>query len=191
MGGIDFLIRKKRSKYRTEKTFNVFTILSFTLLILYAVTFLTLLLWAFTTSFKANSEYRLNKLFLPKNWVWNYGTVFKQFYVFVTTDAGREKVFLDKMFLYALAYAFGCAFFNTLVPCITAYMCAKFRYAFSGIVHTVVIVTMIIPIVGSLPSEVQMAKNFGLYNHIFGLWIMKANFLGMYFLRQGFPSFPA
>ena len=30
--------------------------------------------------------------------------------------------------------------------------------------------------------EVQMAKNLGLYDSVWGLWIMKANFLGMYFL---------
>ena len=41
---------------------------------------------------------------------------------------------------------------------------------------------MIIPIVGSLPSEIQMAKNLMLYDKLWGLWIMKANFLGMYFL---------
>ena len=41
---------------------------------------------------------------------------------------------------------------------------------------------MILPIVGSLPAELQMAKNTGLYDSIWGLWIMKANFLGMYFL---------
>ena len=38
------------------------------------------------------------------------------------------------------------------------------------------------PVVGSLPSEIQMSKLFGLYNHIWGTWIMKFNFLGIYFL---------
>ena len=41
---------------------------------------------------------------------------------------------------------------------------------------------MVIPIVGNLPSEIQIARIFGLYDQIWGLWIMKANFLGMYFL---------
>ena len=41
---------------------------------------------------------------------------------------------------------------------------------------------MIIPIVGSLPAEITLSKTLGLYNHIYGMWIMKANFLGMYFL---------
>ena len=48
--------------------------------------------------------------------------------------------------------------------------------------YATVLIVMIIPIVGSMPSEIQMAKTFGLYNQMWGLWIMKANFLGMYFL---------
>jgi multiple sugar transport system permease protein len=49
-------------------------------------------------------------------------------------------------------------------------------------VYYIVIVTMILPIVGNLPSEITVAKFFGFYDHIWGLWLMKANFLGMYFL---------
>ncbi len=41
---------------------------------------------------------------------------------------------------------------------------------------------MIIPIVGSTASEIKLASSLHLYNELWGLWIMKANFLGMYFL---------
>jgi ABC-type glycerol-3-phosphate transport system permease component len=41
---------------------------------------------------------------------------------------------------------------------------------------------MMIPIVGSLPSEIKMAQATGVMNQIWGLWIMRANFLGLYFL---------
>ena len=61
-------------------------------------------------------------------------------------------------------------------------MCARFPYKFSKIVHTTVIVVMIIPIVGALPAEIRMAMTLKLYDHVWGLWIMKANFLGLYFL---------
>ena len=86
------------------------------------------------------------------------------------------------MYGYTFLYAGGCAFTATFVPCITAYACARFNYKFSKLIHTVVIVVMMIPIVGSLPSEIEMARKFGVMNSIWGLWIMKANFLGLYFL---------
>ena len=52
---------------------------------------------------------------------------------------------------------------------------------------------MIIPVIGNAPSELEMARAFGLYNQIWGMWIMRANFLGMYFLvfYDIFKSLPA
>ena len=41
---------------------------------------------------------------------------------------------------------------------------------------------MMIPIVGSYPSEINMLQKLGLYNTLVGAWIQKANFLGMYYL---------
>ena len=46
----------------------------------------------------------------------------------------------------------------------------------------IVIITMALPIVGSLPSEVRMVKALGLYQKIWGMWVLKAHFLGTYFL---------
>jgi ABC-type glycerol-3-phosphate transport system permease component len=46
----------------------------------------------------------------------------------------------------------------------------------------VVIITMILPIIGNLPSEIQVAKFLGFYDNVFGLAIMKGHFLGMNFL---------
>ena len=93
-----------------------------------------------------------------------------------------RNVAMGQMYLYTFAYAGGCAFTSTLVPCITAYACARYKYKFSGILHTVVIVVMMIPIVGSLPSEIEMARSLKVFNRMWGMWIMKANFLGLYFL---------
>ena len=93
-----------------------------------------------------------------------------------------REVGMPEMYLYSFLYAGGCALTATFVPCITAYACARFNYKFSRIVHTTVIIVMMIPIVGSMPSEIKMAQATGVMNHIWGLWIMRANFLGLYFL---------
>ena len=124
----------------------------------------------------------MNKLGLPEKWVWNYSYVYKMFYVPINTAAGRAKVEMPNLILNSILYAVGCAFFNTLVPCLTSYMCAKYRYKFSSVLYWIVIVTMVIPLVGSLPSEMKMARAFNFYDNIWGLWMMKANFLGTYFL---------
>ena len=52
----------------------------------------------------------------------------------------------------------------------------------SNVIPYIVIVVMSLSIAGSLPSEIRMARLFGLYDQIWGMWIMKTNFLGTYFL---------
>ncbi len=95
---------------------------------------------------------------------------------------GKDTATILEMYGFSFLYAGGCAITATVVPCIVAYACARFPYKFSKWIYTTVIVVMMIPIVGSMPSEIQMAKNLGIMNKIWGLWIMKANFLGLYFL---------
>lgn len=179
---------KKKSKFDIRLTPVTGILLAF--LIIYVVLLVAPLVWAFITSFKAQSDYRLNVLGLPEKWVWNYSYVIKNGVILVGTTGKYASV--SQMFGYTFLYALGCAFTNTLVPCITAYLCARFHYKFSKVVYNVVVVVMILPIVGSLPAEVQMARTLGFYDHIWGLWLMKANFLGMYFLvfHATFKSLP-
>ncbi len=126
-------------------------------------------------------------LFYTYRNVWNY------LKVGVTTNSGATKdVYVPEMYLNSFLYAFGCAVTNTVVPCVTAYLCARYTYKFSKIVYTVVIVVMIIPIIGSMPSEISLVQSLGLMGTYYGVWIMKANFLGLYFLvfYEGFKAMP-
>ena len=113
-----------------------------------------------------------------------YKNIFTEFVQGTSPMPGKpsREVGMPMMYLYSFLYAGGCAFTATFVPCITAYACARFHYKFSRFIHTLVIVVMMIPVVGSLPSEIKMAQATGVMNSIWGLWIMRANFLGMYFL---------
>ena len=174
-------MQKENAKVLKTK-FSPFTIVLLIVLAVYVLSMFTLIGWALITSFKSPNDFRTNAIGMPEKFVWNYTFVYTKFYVSVLTKSGMEVVYMETMFVYSILYSLGCAFFQTLVPCLTAYLCARFNYKFSKIVYTTVIVVMILPIVGSLPAELQMAKNTGLYDSIWGLWIMKANFLGMYFL---------
>lgn len=170
-----------KHRERHEK-FNPVTVIMLILLLIYAISLLTPLLWGMVTAFKNQSDFRTNIIGLPKPWVWNISFVFKKFTVAVSSAAGEKLVGMGEMYLNSILYSVGCAFFGTLVPCITAYMCAQFPYKYSKIVLTTVIITMILPIVGSLPAEIRVAQFLHLYDHVWGLWLMKAHFLGMYFL---------
>ena len=176
----------------TKTAFSPLTVVLLIVLTLYALTLIGLLFWAVITSFKSQAEFRINILGFPDKWVWNYGEVFRSFQVSVMAEDGTRYVSMGGMILNSVIYSFGCAIASTMTPCITAYLCAKFPFRFSKVVYFIVIVTMALPIVGSLPSELLVARTFGIYDRIWLLWIMKANFLGIYFLvfHAEFKSIP-
>jgi len=170
-------------KRNYDRRFSVFTIIVFVFLIAYIISLLIPILWGVMTSLKDKWEFRTNTFGLPKIWTFsNFIYAWQNFSVETRTNEGFYVTGMGRMYINSLLYAGGCAITSTIVPCTTAYLVAKFNFKFSKIVYATVIVTMVLPIVGSLPSQIEMAKLFGLYNQIFGLWIMTANFLGLYFL---------
>lgn len=173
---------------RRKIKFSTMYIVICCVLSVYVLSLCIPLLWAVLTSVKSQTEFRLNMLGLPKGmpWEWrwsNYGKVFTDFYEVITIKGvGRIKVGLSKMIENTLLYAVGCSLLQTLCPCIVAYLTAKFDYKFSKFVDTLVVSLMVVPIIGSQPSEMQMLKGLGFYDTMWGMWICKFSFLGMYYL---------
>ncbi len=172
-----------RSERRGKSKVSVFLCVVGVLLGIYTVSLFVPLLWGLLSSFKTSEDFTLNAVSLPKSWVLeNYVMAFKYFFVQVQDGAQNRYVYIEEMAVNSILYAGGCALCATFTSCITAYATARYRYKLSKVVYAVVIVTMILPIVGSLPSELQMLRYLNLYDKIVGTWLMKANFLGMYYL---------
>lgn len=180
-------------KSKMVKKTDVFYVCMFAVLVVYTLILVGLLLWAFLTSLKGKWDFRINSYKFPTKIFNNYKVVFENFYVKAKVSGGGTKnVGIGEMTLNSIEYAVGCAFISTLTTCMTAYFCARYQYKFSKFIYNLVIVVMIVPVVGSLPSEIQMAKALGIYGTMRGMWIMKMSFLGMYFLvfHDFFSSMP-
>ena len=152
-------------------------------LVLFVLFMLVPAVWTVMSSFKSVDEWEWDNNYFgfPKEFSFgNYVSAYKYFNV--RTETGGRQVFMPEQFLYSFLYAGGCAVMSTLTPCIVAYAVARLHNKFGKVIYAIVIVAMALPIVGSLPSELQMARITGLYGHIWGQWIMKMNFLGVYFL---------
>ena len=61
-----------------------------------------------------------------------------------------------------------------------AYAVAKYDFKFRKLIYNVAVIVMLIPIVGSLASEVQFATTLGLRNSLIGLCIMRCKYTGIY-----------
>lgn len=186
-------MKRTRKNTLQRPKWSAFRVVMLGGLLLYAVCLFLPLLWAMITAFKTQSEFRLNIVGLPKNWTWNFSTIWEEFYIKVTAPEGSRNVYVGELLINSVLYSVGCSFFGTLVPCVTSYLCARYQYKFSKVIYSVVIVVMALPIVGNLPAEISMANSLGIFDQIWGLWLMKAHFLGMYFLvfYNLFRSLPA
>lgn len=177
--------------------FSVYGLVSVIVLGIYSFTVLFLLAWALITSFKSDLDFgtiRDGNIFgFPKTWEFsNYVTAFESVVENISTPTGTVGVTIVGMFGNSLLYAG----VGTLVFCLTrmfvAYACARYNFVGRKVIYTTVVVTLIIPIIGSLASELQMAHALGIYDTVWGLWIMKAGFTGMPFLifHASFSAIP-
>lgn len=185
----------KNKQPRKRNKQSVFTIILLIFLIVYCITLFGLIYWGVITAFKDyDKDYYMNNTYgLPREWIESFTYIFTKFGIGVQkSDGSIGYALLPEILLNSFLYSAGSAFFKTLIPCITAYACSRFNFKLGKFIYTCVIVAMIIPIVGSLPSEIKVASALGLYNSIPGMWVMKANMLGMYFLvmYNAFKSMP-
>lgn len=160
-----------------------FFVILFIVLMLYSVLLVGLLVWAMMSAFKSPRDFSTSPAGLPEKIVNNFAEAIKLYKVQVGGVQGRPLyAMFPQMLFNSVMYSVGCALFNTAVTCVTAYCCARYKYRLSKIVYAVVLITMTIPIVGSLPSQIEVAQALGIYNTIWGMWLQSASFLGLYFL---------
>ena len=181
-------------KKPAKKKMGALQIVLLSALCLYTLILVMLFVWAILFSFKGEMEYATHVVQMGEGWknVNPLGTfafpkelTFESFIVAwdeLVIPVGSVKYGVLDMYWNSILYSVGTAFTTTLVPCITAYLCAKFPYKFSKVISATVVVAMIIPIVGADASAIRVARLFNLYNSIPGMWIMGATFTGMYFL---------
>ena len=169
---------------KSKKKHPLFAIILLVVLIVYMVSLILPMTWAFYSSLKGVVDFQIDNVFptWPLNFE-SYIMAFDSFYMLVNTpDGGTTEVAFAGMMFNSVFYSLGYTLIQTSVLCITAYATSRFSFKFDKVIYTIVIITMILPIVGSLPSELRMAKLFGLYNKLWGMFVMKAHFLGMYYL---------
>lgn len=183
----------KRKNGAIKEGFSPLTIVMAVILGIYCLILAIWLVWALLTSLKNPNDFLGNKYGLPNPWYFdNFAYVIYEYKVEKLIDGVSTVISTGDMILNSVLYSVGSAFVATLVPCITAYLCARYKYKFSKIIYSTVLVCMVIPIVGSQASELQIVIKMGIYDHMFGMWILKSGFLGLYFLvfHEVFLSIP-
>ncbi len=142
--------------------------------ILYAITMIFPIAWAFMSSLKAPEEIAESSFGLPKEWLFaNYIQAFQEYEV-----NGNNMI---TMILNSLWLTFAGTFVGIMVSSATAYIIAKYPFWGTKIIFNVAIFTMVIPIVGSLPSMYDTVTGLGLDNPI-GIIALSTGGFGMNFI---------
>lgn len=170
----------RRKKFKIQSKNYLFMGIVLTVLIAYTIFMFSILFFTVATSLKFNPDYLVDPIGFSPLYFQNYKNAFSAFYQIVKN--GKEVVYLGDMLLYSLIYALSCALGHMIVTSVVSYLVAKYKVWLNKFVYTTVIIAMVLPVVGALPSQIQMAKTFGLYNTLFGPCVMQSSYLGMYFL---------
>ncbi len=163
-----------------KKKISPLLIVLCTLMAVISLIYITMLLWASVSSLKHRWEYDDSSITFPKLWQFiNYVSAYGAYSV--KLDSGRMVGTLEIIFNTVL-YAGGCAFLGTLVPCLTAYVVAKYKFRILKIYYITAVVCLSIPLIGGAASQIQIANSLGIYDTIWGIWLMRGYFIGTYFL---------
>lgn len=193
----------KNFKLRREGSRNHITVLSavlmtFTgiLLLALCLSLLTPLVWNIIASLNDHLSYAIDPFSFPKVLHWeNYSNVFKKLVITTSTKAGVVQFGLFDLVVHSVVYSVSIPLLGTLVTAVMGYVISKYRNPFSKFLYNFGIVLMIVPIIGSFPSSMQLNKALGRYDNIV-LWIILSpagcfsgmNFLLLYQLFRGMPS---
>ena len=173
------------------------TVTIFVLLIIYAVVLFTPIIWSVIAAFMDRTDFNnffgtlkaynrgIKYTFDNFIYAWNNVTI-------IPTTSTDTMLMIPDLLLNSVLYSVGCASAFTICPVIVAYATARFKYGFSKIVYAFVIVTMALPIVGSMASEIIMLNNLGIFDTFPSMFILRFNFLSIYFLilHAQFSSLP-
>ena len=166
--------------------FNPIAVITCAILVLYVVTMLFSVIWLLSSTLKTTTEYHGGAydsmgtaLWFPKKVTFeNFSFVYNNY--FVNTKYGD--VYLLEQYGNSRLYCVGCSFTTTATCLVMGYASARFKYKLSGYIYAFVLVTMALPVVGSMPSEIRVADQLNIFGTFHGIWIMRASFLSMYFL---------
>lgn len=147
----------KLFKTKQKASYRIMQVIVLTIFIVYAASLVYSIFWAFLTSLKTHTEFKSNSNGFPKEWLFsNYVEAFKM----LSVDGHG----IIQMFFNSLWYAGGGAILSVFVSSMVAYVVAKYKFPGRKLLHTVALLTMMLPIVGAMPSQFKVFDTLKILN---------------------------
>lgn len=161
----------------------------FGIFVLYAASLLIPFLWLLLNSFKTRLEFSAGVvsgnggLSFPAEFdIANYYEALIGFRVRVGSGESASDVNLLGMFGYSILLTATTTFLEVFFSAATAYVMAKYDFPGKRFIFAMVLISMVVPIVGSLPVMYRFMGKIGLRNTLPGVWFVYVSGFGFGFL---------
>ncbi len=147
-------MKMRKKKFHTTPV----RVIVFAVFVVYSITIAVPYIWTIIASLKTRPEYLNESVFsLPAKLKFDN-------YVKSWTELSTEGTSVPMMFVNSLWYAVGRSVLGILFSAMTAYVVAKYKFPGRKFLYTFAIVTMMIPVMGSMAMGLKFAKTIGTYN---------------------------
>ncbi|MBE7078630.1 MAG: carbohydrate ABC transporter permease [Clostridiales bacterium] len=153
----------------------------FTIFLIYAFTLVYPFIWAFINSMKGREEYAADVLGFPSSFS-EFGHNYKIAYEALSVSMGNSSVPFTGVFVNSLLYTGLSTFMTVASSAVAAYTVAKYNFKLKGFFYLLAIFSMMIPLVGALPSQYRLIKTVLHFDSIPGMAIVNSGGFGYNFI---------
>ena len=191
------LIKKLSNKKPMDIVGKISEVILYIAMFLLAVSLLIPILWMVNNALKGEVEYLTYPTYnLPIHPTISnfFNSISKLEHSVLIPGVGKKVYNFFDMLGFSLLWSFGFPAFSLLLTTMCAYVIAKYKFKGRSFIYSLSIIIMILPIIGSLPSDLQIKKALGIYDNMLMLILTgpSAAFSGVNFLLlySSFKSVP-
>lgn len=163
--------------YKRHKGEKALFIVMFIIFVLFAISFIFPFLWVIMNALKTKDDFASNFMSLPKTWEWgNFINAWNY------KDAATKGFTVFQMLGMSVLIAGVGTIVTVFTSSAAAYVVAKYEFPGRKLIFSVVVFSLIVPIVGSLPSQIQLMDALHLSNTVIGCIFLYSGGFGMNFL---------
>ena len=155
---------------------KVVIVVAFVIFLVYAVTLIFPFFYIVLNAFKGTAEFSSNFNGLPETWT------FENFVFALQYRTPTTRYSILEMFLVSVMLSVGGTALTLLTSSMAAYIMAKFSFKGKEVIYSIVIFSLIVPIVGTLPATLQLLRSLGIYNTPVAVLFLNSGGFGMNFL---------
>lgn len=180
--------RKKNVWKNLFKNFRIlkdpFALIFYIIMIVYVLSLMIPCGWMILSTFKDRLGFRFNRFGWPDQpTLENYKNVFSKMYINITPKKGGiEPIYMPQLMFNGVVYSVCNVAGSLIMQILVAYGCAKYKSKVGSILYAFAVITMILPLVGTLAASLVLYKRLNLYDNFFGIILAHSGWGGSTYL---------